>query len=90
MGDTPTTTQWPDGQIARYRTRGDATVDLIPGPDGSIDVDCLGCGHHEQQSLYRATDAAERNERMARARAETHADRCRAIPPPVEESPSPY
>ncbi|MGH3375953.1 MAG: hypothetical protein ACRDP6_14540 [Actinoallomurus sp.] len=81
-------TSWPDGVFARYRTRGETTVDLARGNNANVEVNCLGCPYSDIVDHYSDTPAEEptaQNERLARARAEAHAGRCRAIAPPVGE-----
>lgn len=87
MGEMPEPQRWPGGQLARYLTAGTATVDVTSGARGTVQVDCQGCGHHDEASHYDADnsdDPLAQNERIARARAEAHAERCRAIAPPAE------
>lgn len=83
MGDS---SRWPGGQLARYLTAGGTTVDVAPGLGDAIEVDCLGCPHHETVHQFGSVseDPAGRNLNVARRRAEAHAERCRAMAPPPE------
>jgi|1185.fasta_scaffold01178_4 hypothetical protein len=70
-----TATAWPEGVTARYLTVGGATVDLRPQPKNEAAHtygDCTGCEHHIDWTLTE----------YARERAQSHAEKCRAMPRP--------
>ncbi|WP_225840291.1 hypothetical protein [Streptomyces sp. NK08204] len=72
---SPQTEPWPDGVIARYLTVAGATFDLKQDETsrGYADSgDCNGCGHHIG---WTRVD-------IARQEAQSHAERCRALPRP--------
>ncbi|MFI0905747.1 hypothetical protein ACH4TE_19775 [Streptomyces sioyaensis] len=96
MSSTQTT--WPEGVIARYLTVGTATVDMTtrltrhnpPEPFAFL-VACSGCPETKEISHYRLRsvlqsweehDPAEAEEE-AREFAQTHAEKCRAMPRPA-------
>ncbi|TBO57024.1 hypothetical protein EYS09_24795 [Streptomyces kasugaensis] len=69
-----TNTPWPEGVIARYPTRGGATVDVTPRPKYRVPDahtgECRGCG----KLAY--------SERSLDTWALRHADTCRTTPRP--------
>lgn len=72
-------TAWPDGVIARYLTVAGSTVDIRKddGADGTCYHNtCNGCGDDPSDRLTQALN-------KARADAQGHAERCRAIPRPT-------
>ncbi|MEU2606850.1 hypothetical protein [Streptomyces albus] len=88
-----TQTTWPEGVIARY-----LTVAGVVAPNATVDVEtlttvggdaystrgtCAGCGavDYFDYSLYRAAREWE-SQSDARAWAQAHAERCRALPRP--------
>ncbi|MUN41445.1 hypothetical protein [Actinomadura litoris] len=88
----PTTQQpaaWPEGVIARYLTVGGATVDLMRSRAGITAV-CRGCPvAHATRAFERAgsvrQDGGKRATEQAQEWAQTHAERCRAMPRPDSE-----
>jgi hypothetical protein len=69
---SPFAQPWPQGVIARYLTIAGATVDLTRTNDGKTVSRCTGCG-----------DARFPNsELFLRGEANSHAERCRALPRP--------
>ncbi|MGW3030213.1 hypothetical protein ACWDCB_03160 [Streptomyces sp. NPDC001178] len=95
---TAQNTVWPEGVIARYLTVGGATVDLAyrltvhkPPEPFATWADCTGCPASSEHSHYRLVRGlyADREEHdqaaadeEARAWAQAHAERCRALPSP--------
>ncbi|MFP8904798.1 hypothetical protein [Streptomyces atacamensis] len=65
-------TAWPEGVDLRYLTLVGATVDLYDA-DESHPAACLGCGD----------SASETDWHQAKAWAQSHAERCRALPRPT-------
>ncbi|URN11342.1 hypothetical protein LUW77_03365 [Streptomyces radiopugnans] len=71
---TSTDTAWPEGNVLRYLTVGGATVDLYYiGFDKPHPAACLGCGD----------SASEKDWQKAKNWAQSHAERCRALPRPA-------
>ncbi|MES9522434.1 hypothetical protein [Streptomyces capoamus] len=67
---------WEPGIVARYLTIGGATVDLKQDETsrGYVDdIDCTGCGYHSGWTKVE----------FARAEAQAHAEKCRALPRPA-------
>ncbi|SFD13860.1 hypothetical protein [Streptomyces aidingensis] len=62
----PATEPWPNGVIARYLTLASATVDIHDNETAA----CTGCGN----------DLTLGAESALRAWAQTHAEKCRALP----------
>lgn len=90
----PATIPWPEGVIARYLTVGGATVDITLG---AFDDDrymeavsaCTGCPdqatrYEERNSIQDSDTARRRVEKRAREWAQSHAERCRAMPRPQQ------
>lgn len=74
-------TPWPDGVIARYLTVGGATVDVIPdGPGQITSAKCTACPYSGWEVW--TTDNGRYAETEARRLAQSHAERCRAMPRP--------
>ncbi|WP_258562956.1 hypothetical protein [Streptomyces phytophilus] len=68
---------WPGGVLARYLTVGEAVVDVIDKGEGHSSVwryemECGGC----------TEKISDRSEYGIRRRAQSHAERCRALPKP--------
>ncbi|WP_030506326.1 hypothetical protein [Microbispora rosea] len=93
MTSTQSTT-WPEGVIARYLTVGGAAVDVTEDEPGVCTVaNCGGCpkyrcidwtrstGAHFDGS-YREYQDRESAEQQAREWAQSHAEKCRAMPKP--------
>lgn len=73
---TPRQAPWPDGVIARYLTVAGATVDLVDRTEESYwryNTACGGCPHKDS---FLSVEPARRD-------AQTHAERCRALPRPT-------
>jgi len=73
---TPWQVPWPAGTIARYWTVAGATVDVTDNhadTNWRYDTTCTGCPHKD---TFRIEDSAHRS-------AQTHAERCRALPRPA-------
>ncbi|OXS35404.1 hypothetical protein [Streptomyces sp. XY006] len=71
----PASQPWPEGVIARYLTAAGATVDLKADetkPHHIDSAECTGCGFQIGWG----------SEHYARQDAQTHAERCRALPKP--------
>ncbi|MBV9026058.1 MAG: hypothetical protein JO362_20245 [Streptomycetaceae bacterium] len=87
-------TPWPDGVIARYLTAGGATVDIQHNRryyDETALLDavarCIGCGLTEgfddgDPRDLSASGILTMNVAAARAWAQAHAEKCRALPMP--------
>ncbi|GGX40441.1 hypothetical protein [Streptomyces noursei] len=89
-----TKTTWPEGVIARYLTVGGATVDVTyTSHSGWLTATCSGCGQIERTETYgfiydTPEQEAERVEKAlpeSRELAQSHAEKCRAVPRPVGE-----
>jgi TPP-dependent indolepyruvate ferredoxin oxidoreductase alpha subunit len=68
---------WPEGVTARYLTVAGATVDVTDQGTNTTwryDTTCTGCPHED---TFRIEDSAHRS-------AQTHAERCRALPKPAQ------
>lgn len=82
-------TAWPDGVIARYLTVAGSTVDVRKddGADGTCYHNtCNGCGDRPMTFYGYGDDPSDRLTQAlnkARADAQGHAERCRAIPRPA-------
>ncbi|WP_236241142.1 hypothetical protein [Streptomyces sp. CC228A] len=74
MQNTAFPTAWPKSVIARYLTVAGATVDLTGCGDHTY-YRCTGCGY--------TTHGISVIERVARERAQGHAETCRALPRPA-------
>lgn len=98
MSTTTTTTEWPEGVIARYRTVGLASADVIDDTTRSrtgalhvLRATCTGerCPAEQRGGSYsiRANDEPDedflRNVARLQEWAQTHAEKCRAMPRPV-------
>jgi hypothetical protein len=73
---TPWQLPWPDGCIARYWTIAGATVDITTTNDGPLQrwrAACTGCPYKDEFGI----------DSNAHRDAQTHADRCRALPRPA-------
>ncbi|MBO4271328.1 hypothetical protein [Microbispora triticiradicis] len=85
-------TAWPEGVIARYVTVGGATVDVTvevyeSGYQVEATSTCTGCkdwdhDYQKRTSLQSSEDARRRAEENAREWAQSHAEKCRAMPRP--------
>ncbi|WP_037839947.1 hypothetical protein [Streptomyces sp. NRRL S-337] len=92
--NTSTQTDWPEGVITRYLTVGGATVDIrIDAGRGFANAACTGCNAtHEPFDYhgyyldceYSPVEAEEKALEAAREDAakwaQTHAEKCRAMP----------
>ena len=93
------TATWPEGVLARYLTAGGATVDLThqltlhtPPQAYATLAACTGCPASEEHNHHRLVWGAtvqreehqpEAADRDARAWAQSHAEKCRAMPKPA-------
>lgn len=93
------TTPWADGVIARYITvagaalgRDDLAVVITYTSDsGWITATCAGCGHVDRtdtgglldDSPEKEAERVEENLPASRAQAQSHAEKCRALPRPA-------
>ncbi|MEU3507650.1 hypothetical protein ABZ733_06940 [Streptomyces longwoodensis] len=74
MSEQPT--PWPDGVIARYLTVGGAPVNVSDKGEDTYwryDTACTGCPHSDS---FKAEEHSRRD-------AQTHAEKCRAMPRPA-------
>lgn len=72
---TPWQVPWPEGTIARYWTVAGATVDVTDKGVREYQryaTNCTGCPYEDEVSM----------EAIAHRDAQTHAERCRALPRP--------
>ncbi|ETK36095.1 hypothetical protein [Microbispora sp. ATCC PTA-5024] len=82
MTKTINTTAWPEGVIARYLTVGGATVDIRVEKDDCGEGDdhvaaCTGC-----TSTFGSSKSDWNLQFMVRPWAQSHAEKCRAMPKP--------
>ncbi|MER6534332.1 hypothetical protein ABT215_11075 [Streptomyces sp900105755] len=68
----PGSTPWPKGTIARYLNLVGATIDVRHDSDGYTQAACTGCP-------FRLTG----DELATHEQAQTHAEKCRALPRPT-------
>ncbi|MGE7437971.1 hypothetical protein [Kitasatospora sp. NPDC001175] len=90
-------TAWPVGVIARYRTIADATVDIqrTTEPDATwqpATTECTGCGTKRlfiniaNAEIGTPANARTLTETEARDWAQQHSEKCRAEPKPTDVS----
>lgn len=93
MTTNTTETAWPEGVIARYLTVGGATVG-IRYADGDLTVDCTGCekrvervdvGAYYDDTPEQVTEKVTERLPARRETAQSHAERCRAMPRPTTD-----
>ncbi|NUP47242.1 MAG: hypothetical protein HOW97_08000 [Catenulispora sp.] len=83
---TQTGTAWPEGVIARYVNVGGAPVDVTEYPaESATQAKCGGCNRYDATEWDKGDwceNGARSAEAEARAWAQSHAERCRAMPKP--------
>jgi len=94
--EATTASTWPDGVFARYQTLANATVDLTYKPVGTdktaTHTECTGCEdsethewanwYHDARGKAVGFQDRDKGDRNARDWAQTHAEKCRALPKP--------